>query len=125
MSLTIHSSVKNYPRLPYKKMAADILGDAYDLSLVFVGNAQAQKLNQTYRKKSYIPNVLSFPIDMHTGEIFINPNVAKKEAPLHGMSERGFIGFLFIHALLHLDGHHHGDTMEKAEARYKKRYGLV
>ena len=31
----------------------------------------AQKLNKTYRKKTYTPNVLSFPLSKNEGEIFI------------------------------------------------------
>src|SRR5262245_7477507 len=97
---SIHSSVKKYPRLPYREMAIEVLGKNYELTLGFVGNAKSQKLNKTYRNKEYIPNVLSFPLEKNIGEIFINPMQARKEAPSHGMTEKNFIGFLFLHALL-------------------------
>lgn len=122
---SIHSSVKKYPRLPYQKMAEVVLGKDYELSLAFIGDAKSQRLNKIYRNKEYIPNVLSFPLQRNIGEIFINPVQARKEAHAHGMSESGFIGFLFIHALLHLKGHDHGATMEKVEARLKNRFNLT
>lgn len=122
--VTITSTARAYPTLPYEQMKDDILGKGYRLSLVFVGGTRAQKLNQQYRNKDYVPNVLSFPLDETTGEIYIAPTVAKKEAHRFNLSPRGYIGFLFIHGLLHLKGHQHGDTMEKAEARYIKKYQL-
>jgi ssRNA-specific RNase YbeY (16S rRNA maturation enzyme) len=50
--------------------------------------------------------------------------VAKKEARKFDMTVNGYIGFLFIHALLHLKGLDHGDTMDKAEKKYCLKYGL-
>lgn len=123
-NFSLASTVKSYPRLPYQKMKEDVLGLHYELSLVFVGKTRAQALNRTHRNKTYVPNVLSFPIDTHIGEIFITPEVAKKEAAAFGMTRNGYIGYLFIHGLLHLKGHTHGSAMEKAEARYTSRYNL-
>jgi len=125
MSFTLSHTTRTYPTLPYEIMKNDLLGGAYELSLVFVGNTQSQRLNQTYRNKSYIPNVLSFPLDDTHGEIFINPTQALRESRAHDMSPSGFVGFLFIHGLLHLKGYQHGDTMESAESRYKKKYHLT
>ena len=112
------------PNLPYEKIKNDIVGNRYVVSLVFVGSIRARTLNYSYRQKSYVPNVLSFPIDKHTGEIYITPSVANREAHKYGLSPRGYIGYLFIHALLHLKGHDHSVTMERAEARHMKSYRL-
>jgi rRNA maturation RNase YbeY len=38
-------------------------GEETELSIYFVGKAKAKKLNLEYRKKSYIPQVLGFPMD--------------------------------------------------------------
>ncbi len=124
MSFSLKSTVRSHPKLPYEKIKDDILGKSYSLSLVFVGDAKSKSLNYAYRKKSYIPNVLSFPLDKNTGEIFINPKEAGRQAKEFNMTVSGFIGYLFIHGLLHLEGHHHGATMDGVEARYTKRYGL-
>lgn len=122
MSLSLTSSVKTYPRYPYQEMKDRILGKRYELSLVFVGKARAAKLNKEYRNKTYSPNVLSFPLDTQTGEIFICPQVAKTEAAKYNLTPRGYVAFLFIHGCLHLKGLDHGATMDKQEQKYLRLF---
>jgi len=92
--------------------------------LAFIGGTRSQALNVQYRGKDYTPNVLSFPLDVAVGEIFITPTIAKKEAPKFSMTHDGYVGFLFIHACLHLKGMDHGDAMDTAEKKYCRKYGL-
>lgn len=127
MSLSITSTVKQFPHTKklYEEIASAILGKKYILSLVFVGPARAQKLNKEYRHKTYSPNVLSFPLDEQTGEIFICPTVAKTQAKRYDLSQDGYVAFLFIHGCLHLKGHDHSDTMEQLEERYLRRFGIT
>lgn len=112
------------PSLPFQKIKNDILGSQYVVSLVFVGTARARALNIKNRKKSYVPNVLSFPIEKDLGEVYITPKIVAREARDFNLTPRGYTGFLFIHALLHLKGEDHGATMEKHEAQYMKKYRL-
>lgn len=123
-TFSVTATAKKYPKHPYEKMKDDILGKKYSLSLAFIGATRAQKLNVEYRSKTYIPNVLSFPLNKEVGEVFITPSVAKKQAKKFGMSPNGYVGFLFIHALLHLKGYVHGDTMDNAERKYCTKYSL-
>lgn len=108
-------------------MIADaILGKRYAVSLVFIGEARAQKLNVAHRNKTYIPNILSFPYDDRTGEIFICPRVAAREAKQHGYkSVTKYITFLFIHGCLHLKGYDHSDTMDALERKWSKRFDVL
>lgn len=99
-----------------------ILGAKYDLSLSFVGDTRAQKLNITYRNKSYIPNTLSFPLDSNSGEIFLNINQIKKETKKFNLSHADLIVFMFIHSCLHLKGFAHGEKMEAEEKRLFEKY---
>jgi probable rRNA maturation factor len=124
MSLTISQSAKTYPILPYAEMKDSVLGKSYTLALVFIGAKRARALNKTHRKATYIPNVLSFPLTDTVGEIYITPTIAKKEAHKFNLTPDGYIGFLFIHGLLHLKGYPHGDTMDKAEKKYLHRFAL-
>lgn len=124
MSIAISASARKYPKLPYQTIAEDLLPKRYALSLVFIGERRAQKLNEQYRQKTYVPNVLSFPLTSDTGEIFITPRVAEREAKKFSLTPRGYVGFLFIHAILHLKGYRHGATMERAEKKYLLKYGL-
>ncbi|HEX9608662.1 MAG TPA: rRNA maturation RNase YbeY [Candidatus Paceibacterota bacterium] len=102
-----------------------VLGKKYELSLVFIGKARAQALNRKYRKRSYTPNVLAFPLSKEAGEIFICPTVAASEAKSAGMSARHMTAYLFIHALLHLEGLPHGATMERKERELLRRFGIA
>ena len=124
MSLTISSTVKSYPQHKYADIAKSILGKRYELSLVFIGTTRAATLNQQYRNKSYSPNVLSFPLNERTGEMFICPQVAAGEAAKFDLSQEGYVGYLFIHGCLHLKGFEHGDTMDKHEAKWCKHFAL-
>ncbi len=124
MSLTISKTVKKYPTLPYQKIKEGVIGKKYNLTLVFIGSARALTLNKTCRNKTYVPNVLSFPLDESTGEIYIAPDVAAREAKKFNMTPRGYVGYLFIHGLLHLKGYPHGATMEEAEKKCISKYKL-
>lgn len=123
-SFLLSATAHQYPQHPYERIKDDILGKKYSLSLAFVGAVKAAQLNVAYRKKAYVPNVLSFPLTLDSGEVFITPAVAKKEAKKFSMTVNGYIGFLYIHALLHLKGYDHGDTMDTAEKKYCSKYGL-
>lgn len=105
-------------------MKDDILGETYDLSLVFVGSTRARAINKATRNKEYIPNVLAFPFDNTHGEIVLTPAHARTEAAKFGLSYRGYIGFLYIHALLHLKGYDHGVKMEQLEQEHLQYYQL-
>jgi probable rRNA maturation factor len=117
-------STRAYPTHQYEMMKNTVLGKKYMLSLAFVTPKKAQELNVTYRKKKYIPNVLAFPLSEDTGEIYIALSVAQKEAKKFSMTYEGYVGYLFVHALLHLKGLDHGEPMEKEEVRLKKRFQL-
>ncbi len=112
------------PSVPFAVIKDAILGKKYELSLVFCGNKKSKELNKIYRNKDYTPNVLSFPLDKNSGEIFINPHVAKKEAVKFDKNYKDFVGFLFIHGCLHLKGMEHGSRMEKAEEKFQKKFGI-
>jgi probable rRNA maturation factor len=105
-------------------MKTAVMGTGYELSLSFVGPTRAQAFNLKYRKKSYVPNVLSFPLTDGVGEIIICPQVAKGEAKNFNLSVDGYIAYLFIHGLVHLKGHDHGDTMEKLEQKFLRQFNV-
>ncbi len=98
------------PKCDYEGLKDKILGQKYELSLVFCSNALSRKLNRTYRGKDYATNVLSFPVTKNAGEIFINLSTLKGFSVPH----------LFIHGCLHLKGMRHGAKMERAETKFLK-----
>lgn len=124
-NITISNTVRSYPRLPFAEIKEAVVGKQYQLSLVFVGATRARQLNIDTRQKTYVPNVLSFPLSKTEGEIYIAPAVAKTEAKKFNLSYEGYVGYLFIHGLLHLKGLDHGSKMEKLEQTYLKKFQLT
>lgn len=112
------------PRLPFFALKEVTLGKSYNLSIVIVGDKRSQTLNKIYRKKTYIPNVLSFPLDEKNGEIFLNLKQAKREHKARGESYEYFVGLLVVHGMLHLKGMLHGSTMEGKEAQLLAKAGI-
>ena len=120
MTLVVKNTTKGkLPRLPFAKMATTVLGTEYECSLVIVSSRKSRELNRTYRGKDYPTNILSFPLDKSEGEIFLDLKKARSEAPMFNRSYTNFIGFLFIHALLHLKGIDHGPRMEAQEKKFR------
>ncbi len=124
MSVFIKTTLKkqSLPNINFKKIKDEILGKDYELSLLICSDKLAQNLNKKYRKKSYIPNTLSFPYGQDSGEIILNVSQAKREAKLFKHNFKQHLIFLFIHSLLHLKGMTHGYKMEKEERRYLAKF---
>ena len=122
--IDIHSTVHDRVRLPFEKMARAILPVGYQLSLVICGDSLAQRMNKEYRKKTYKPNVLSFPLSKNEGEIFLNVRKAEREARAMGVSANWRLAHLFIHGCAHLKGHDHSDKMDNLERRTLEQFGF-
>ncbi|MCK9345089.1 MAG: rRNA maturation RNase YbeY [Candidatus Pacebacteria bacterium] len=125
MSLSITNTTKGkLPRLPFAKMTEAVLGKEYECSLVIVSPKKSRELNLAYREKDNSTNILSFPLSDDEGEIFIDLAKARTEAPLFDRSYTNFVGFLFIHGLLHLKGLDHGTKMENAEKKIRAMFKI-
>jgi len=120
---TITNTTKGKPpRLPFVYIKEAVLGKKYELGVQFVSSAKQRKLNRTYRNKDKTTNILSFVISKTSGDITIDLQQVKKDAPLFDMTYTKFLQFLFIHGLLHLKGFEHSSTMEKEEQKYMKKF---
>lgn len=115
-------AVRNFTRqslsLTQFENATRMIAPAWEMSLAFVGTTRATRINRQLRKKTYTPNVLSYALSKHHGEIVICVVQARKEAHSIGISLHSHLLFLFIHGLLHLEGYRHGTTMEQCEQDY-------
>lgn len=112
------------PRLPFRLIKNRILGEKYELSFAIISPSQSQKLNRTYRKINRPADVLSFALGPSSGEIVIDPKTAEKEALKFSRPIKNFLGFLFIHGLLHLKGLKHGRKMSRLEKKYCQEFAL-
>lgn len=123
-TLDIKRTVKDTVRLPFKEMAAAALPKRFQLSLVICGDRLAQRMNIEYRKKTYRPNVLSFPLSKTEGEIFLNIRKAAREAKQEGITRDARLALLFVHGCFHLAGYDHSDKMEALEQKVLKKFGF-
>lgn len=109
---------KNTPHIDgvfFYSIKNSALGKNYNLSLVLVGSKKAKKLNQTYRKKDYTPDILSFDLDKENGEIYIHPAKVKSKAKEFNTTPQNFLNYLFVHGLAHLKGMDHHTEKDNAE----------
>jgi probable rRNA maturation factor len=112
------------PKHPYEAIKNRVLGPDYELSLVIVDEAEIQKLNRTYRSKDVPTDILSFLLSETVGEIFICPEATRSEAKKFDRDYENFVGFLFIHGLMHLKGYEHGSTMENNERTIRAEFHI-
>lgn len=110
--------------LVFRNMKEAILGDDYELSLVFINKDEIRKINKSYGNIDKATDILSFPLSDKEGEIFICEEIAAREAPRFNRYYKNFLQFLFIHGLTHLKGFEHGDKMENKEKKFRKMFSV-
>ncbi|MFA5651843.1 MAG: rRNA maturation RNase YbeY [Candidatus Paceibacterota bacterium] len=120
----INETKGRLPSLPFVQIKNKILGEKYELDLIFVSEKKIHALNKTYRKIDKATDILSFPISKNSGEIFICEKIAKKKAKDFEREYLNFIAFLFIHGCVHLLRFDHGNKMEKIEIKYRKIFNI-
>jgi probable rRNA maturation factor len=90
-------------------------------------DAELRRLNRQFRGKDYATDVLSFPMENGAGELAISFDRAAEQAAEMGHSVDDELRILMLHGALHLKGmDHESDSgeMAKAEARWRKKFGL-
>lgn len=109
--------VKKIVRKTVKQAEADL--DGFDLSVVFVGEAESKEINWKYRKKKKSTDVLSFNLDsgynknrkVLEGELVLCPNVIAKNARESKVNFTRELAFVLAHGVLHILGWRHGRKM--------------
>jgi probable rRNA maturation factor len=112
------------PRASFRAIKKAALGKSYRLSVIFTTAARIKALNLTYRGLNKPTDILSFPISAHEGEIYICPSETRKAAKDFDRTYENFMSYLFIHGCVHLKGYDHGATMERIEAKLRKRFKI-
>lgn len=124
-SFSVSKTIRNpWNTSGYRNIVRHILGDTFSVSIVLIGSTKATQLNKKYRNKEYAANILTFPLDEHAAEIYLNISGIKKEAHTFGFTPSQHGRFLLIHGCLHLKGYTHGVTMERAEQRLLKELSI-
>jgi probable rRNA maturation factor len=105
------------------------LGEGIDenriIDLVLCGEQTIKRLNNDYRKKNSVTDVLSFGFDDfdYLGEIYICVPQADEQRKEYGLSLDEEAQRLFVHGLFHLLGFDHESEEERlAMERREKKY---
>ena len=101
-----------------------------ELVAVFVNNVEMRRLNKQYRGKNYATDVLSFESadPSSVGELVMCIPVIRSQSKRTGLSERGELGYMIVHGVLHLLGYDHengGDEEAKMFALQDEIYACL
>ncbi len=105
-----------------------------EVTLRIVDADEARQLNQDFRHKDYVPNVLTFEYGevapgVLGGDIVLCAPVIAREALEQGKVPRDHYAHMTVHGALHLQGYDHLDAadaviMESREAVILKRFRI-
>lgn len=92
-----------------------------ELSIVFLDEKDAKRINWQYRSKDYATDVLSFETDDPDGfgELVMCPQVLKRQALENKLTYENELCRMIVHGVLHLLGHNH-ETSTEEEKRVLK-----
>ena len=97
------------------------------ISVAFVGPTAIAKLNRKYLRHGGPTDVISFGMGRDApgmpaiGDIYICPDVARRNARRAGVSEREEIARLVVHGTLHVAGHDHPEDESRTQSAMWKR----
>jgi len=126
-------------RAQIRRWVAAALEQPAEITVRIVDAEEAQALNQDYRDKAYVPNVLTFEYGeigqdesgrgVLGGDVVICAPVVEREAREQGKPVKHHYAHLTIHGVLHLQGYDHIDPaeaeiMESREIAILKQFHL-
>jgi len=135
LSVQFASDADELPgRAQVRRWVAAALEHPAEISVRIVDAEEAQALNQDYRQKGYVPNVLTFEYGEITpgilgGDVVICAPVVEREALEQGKPLKAHYAHMTIHGVLHLQGYDHidpaeADIMESREIAILKQFHL-
>ena len=126
-------------RVQIRRWVAAALEHPAEITVRIVDAEEAQALNQDYRDKTYVPNVLTFEYGeighdesgrgVLGGDVVICAPVVEREAREQGKPLQNHYAHMTVHGVLHLQGYDHiepaeADIMESREAVILKRFRI-
>lgn len=135
LSVQFASDANDLPsRAQVRRWVAAALEHPAEVAVRIVDADEAQALNQDYRDKGYVPNVLTFEYGEITpgvlgGDVVICAPVVEREAREQGKPLPNHYAHMVVHGVLHLQGYDHiepldADIMESREAVILKRFHI-
>ncbi len=117
--------VNNYNQEDYSSTINKVLKTAENklqirnksINIVLIDSSEIKKLNNTYREKDEVTDVLTFPNGYlnNLGDIFISIPQCEKQAIELEHSFNRELGFLVVHGFLHSIGYDHQNDEEEKE----------
>ena len=135
LSVQLASEADELPgRAQVRRWVAAALEHRAEITVRIVDAEEAQALNQDFRQKDYVPNVLTFEYGEISpgilgGDVVICAPVVAREAREQGKSLKDHFAHMTVHGVLHLQGYDHIDpadaeVMESREAAILKRFHI-
>lgn len=92
-----------------------------EMTIAFVDSKKIKKLNQDFRSKGKVTDILSFSgfTEEELGELVVCGEVIDKQSIEHGLSRNEELGYLLIHGVLHLLGYEHEKGGKKAKEMFE------
>jgi len=103
-----------------KRRGVKGLSQKRELVVVYVGEPQAQQLNQKYRGKDSATDVLSFD-SMEPGclgELVLCLDLIRRQAKKHQLTVKQELSYLLLHGLLHLLNYDHEQSATEAKRMF-------
>ncbi|MCA1926455.1 MAG: rRNA maturation RNase YbeY [Thiobacillus sp.] len=126
-------------RAQVRRWVAAALEHPAQITIRLVDADEARALNQSFRNKRYVPNVLTFEYGeigqdqsgarILGGDVVICAPVVEREAREQGKPLQNHYAHMTVHGVLHLQGYDHddpadADIMEAREAVILKRFRI-
>jgi len=135
LSVQLASEADELPsRAQVRRWVAAALEHRAEITVRIVDADEAQALNQDFRRKDYVPNVLTFEYGEISpgvlgGDVVICAPVVAREAREQGKPLQQHYAHMTVHGVLHLQGYDHldpaaADIMESREAAILKRFHI-
>jgi probable rRNA maturation factor len=140
LSVQFASEADDLPsRAQVRRWVAAALEHPAEVTVRIVDAEEAQALNQDYRQKGYVPNVLTFEYGeighdesgrgVLSGDVMICAPVVEREAREQGKPLKDHYAHMTVHGVLHLQGYDHiepaeADLMESREIAILKRFHI-
>ena len=144
---TLPVDIPRWSKLAQDVLHAEGIRGNTELSLLFVDETSMTELNLEFMGAVGPTDVLAFPIDsegelaslpvptsigpdrspvdlddipMLLGDVVVCPAIAMKQAPSHAGTVDDELALLSVHGILHVLGHDHAETAEKAVMRARE-----
>lgn len=99
------------------------------ISIVFVSAPKIAAMNSQYLRKNRPTDVIAFgfggPGGAVVGDIYICPDVARKNAKIERISLREELDRLVVHGILHVLGYDHPESATRTDSAMWKKQELI